>query len=408
SLLEGDRNDFGPRVGFAYRPFKNIRTVVRGGYGVYYSRLSYTLMDSFGGGPFQSNEQFQNQIVNGVARLQFPNPFPGTGNIPTQSISPVSKDLRTPYTQQWNLTLEHELASSIVARATYRGFRSVQIPYTRDLNTPLPSTNSANTSLFLYPRFFRVNFTEDGGIQKLHALDLAVEKKFSQGLTFQSGWTWAKNLTDVGDDGESAGIENPYDRQREMANVFWNPRHRFVSQALWELPFGKGKRYGSNLSMLAQQVLGNWQISGITVFQTGQFLNPAFSGSDPSNTRTRGGRPDHVSHPSLSDHSVLRWFDPKAFTIPPNGRFGNSARGVIVGPGLANFDFGLYRYFNVTEKARFQLRMTATNFFNHPNFGNPNINISSSNVGRITSLQGRRDTLGAGPRAIQVGLRFDF
>jgi len=408
SLLERDRNNLGPRVGFAYRLFSKASTVLRGGFGIYYTRLSYTLMDSFGGGPFQSDERFQNQIVGGVPRFQFPNPFPGTGTIPTQSVSPVSRDLRTPYTQQWNLTVEHELGSSIVARATYRGFQSLRIPYTGNLNTPLASSDTGNRNLFRYPQFFRVDFTQDGGIQKLHAFDANVERKFSKGLTFQSGWTWAKNLSDVGNDGESSSIENPYDRRREMGNISWTPRHRFVSQALYELPFGKGKPFGGSSSPL-QQVFGDWQISGAVVFQTGQFLTPSFSGSDPSNTRTQGGRPDQTGDPQLSDPSILAWFNASAFAVPPNGRFGNSARGVIVGPGLANLDFGLFKYFNLSEKARFQIRMTATNFFNHPNYANPNVNISSSTVGRITALQGGRlDTLGAGPRFIQVGARFDF
>ena len=156
-------------------------------------------------------------------------------------------------------------------------------------------------------------------------------------------------------------------------------------------------------------MLGNWQFNLVTVFQTGQFLTPSFASTDVSNTRTQGGRPDRVGDAASSNQSIFQWFNPAAFAVPPNGRFGNSARNVIVGPGLANIDFGLFKYFHVTERAKFQVRMTATNFFNHPNFGNPNANISSSAVGRITSLQGGKlDTLGAGARAIQLGARFDF
>jgi hypothetical protein len=409
SLLDANHKDFGPRLGFAYRPFGNGRTVLRGGYGLYYSRLAWTRLDPFGGGPFHSNEEFQNKIVNGVPRLQFPNPFSGTGDIPTQSISAVDKSLRTPYVQQWNFTIERELSNSIVARLTYRGFRTNQIPYTADLNQPLASSDPDSESLFQYPQFYSVNYSRDGGIQKLNALDAGIERKFSSGLAFQAGWTWAKNLTDVGDDDENAGIENAHNRTRDMANVFWMPRHRFVGQVMYEIPFGKGKAFGANLPAAVTQILGNWQVSGISIFQTGQFLTPTFSGSDPSNTRTEGGRADRIGDSSVSNPSIEQWFNAGAFGIPPTGRFGNSARNVIVGPGLANFDFGLYKYFNVTEKSRLQFRMTATNFFNHPNFGNPETDITSGNVGQITSLQGgRRDTLGGGARQIQLGLRFDF
>jgi hypothetical protein len=409
SLLESNHADFSPRIGFAYQPFGNSRTIIRGGYGIYYSRLAWSLMDAFAGGPFHSFEDFLNDISGGVPRFQFPDPFPGVGEIGTQSISPVSKDLRTPITQQWNFTIERELPASIVARVTYRGFKTTQIPYGADINKPLPSGDPANANFFRYPNFYQVAFAQDGGIQKMNGLDIGVERKFSHGLTFQSGWTWAKNMTDVGNDDEMDWIENPYDRRSEMANVYWMPRHKFVSEALYELPYGKGKRFGSNVPSVVNQVLGNWQISGVLLFQTGQFRTPSFSGSDPSNTRTEGGRPDQVNDPKLANPTINGWFNPAAFVVPPNGRFGNSARGVIVGPGISNFDFGLFKYFNFTEKARLQIRMTATNFFNHPNYANPNTNISSSNVGKITGLQGGRlDTLGAGARAIQLGFRVDF
>jgi len=404
SLLNGDHNNVGPRFGFAYRPFSGTGTVIRGGYGLFYSRLAWTVMDNFSGGPFQSEEDFQNEIVNGVPKLQFPNPFPaGISTTPTQSVTPVSRDLRTPYTQQWNLTIEHELSHSMVARATYRGFKTNQIPYVANLNQPFPSTDPANKNLFRFPLFYNVSYTSDGGIQKLHALDLALERKYSKGLTFQAGYTLAKNLTDVGDDDESAGIENAYDRGSEMGNVYWMPRQRFVGSVMYDIPYGKGTGPW-------KQAFGNWQVSAVTVFQSGQFRTPSFGGSDPSNTRVEGGRPDQISDPSLSDATNQRWFNPAAFTIPPVGRFGNSARGVIVGPGLNNVDFGAFKYFRLGEKAKLQLRMTSINFFNHPNWGpSPNTDITSGNVGKITGLQGsKRETLSSAARQIQVGLRIDF
>jgi hypothetical protein len=339
--------------------------VIRGGWGRYYSRLASTLLDPFGGGPFRSNETFQNQIDNGVPRLQFHNPFPGTGALGSQSISPVDKNLVTPWIQQWNLTVEREISASIVVRGTYRGFLSGEIPYGADISKPMPSADAANRNFFRYPNFFQVRFRQDGGIQKLHALDLGVERKFAAGLAFQAGWTWGKNLSDVGNDGESADIENPYDRAREMADITWMPRHRFTSEVMWEIPFGSGKRWGDSLPGAVRQILGNWELTAVTIFQTGPFLTPTFASGDPSNTRTVGGRPDRLRSSELDNPTINQWFDPVAFAVPPNGRFGNSARGVIVGPGLNNIDFGLFKYFRVTEGSRLQVRMTSTNFFNH-------------------------------------------
>jgi len=412
SLLENDNKNLGPRVGFAYRPLGNTRTVVRGGYGVYYTRLVYTREPQFGGGgPFISDETFTNTIVNGAPSLQFPNPFPGVGALGTQSISANAKFLRTPMSQQWNLTVERELPGAVVARVGYRGMRVTQLPYSGDINKPYPSADPAGENFFRYPNFYSVYFNQSGGNRNLQALDVSVERKFAQGLTFQSGWTWAKNLAEGNPDGEGIdyAAENPYNRQREYGNAQWVPRHRWASYLQYDLPYGKGKRFGSTAPKAVTSVLGNWGTSLVTLFQTGQFLTPGFDGADPSNTRTYGGRPDQVGAWNVSNSTITQWFNPSAFAIPPNGRYGNAANGVIVGPGLANLDFGLFRYFNIKERVRAQLRMTAANFFNHPNFGNPNTDISSRNVGRIRSVQGRRaDTLGGGARTIQVGLRFDF
>ncbi len=407
SLVNPDYKDFAPRIGIAYRPFPNNKTVIRAGYGIFYSGLVSSLLGSFTGGPFHSNEQFTNTISNGTPLFQFPDPFPGVGTVPSQSISPSSRYLKTPYVQQWNLTLERELGKGIVLRGSYRGIRTDRIPYSANINKPFPSANPANENFYTYPQFANVSLVQDGGIQKLNALDLGIERKFAAGLTFQAGWTWAKNLSDVGSDSESASIENPYNRKAEMADADFMPRHRFTSQVIYQLPLGAGR--GPTVPKPVEMVFGNWQVSAVTVFQTGQFLTPSFSGSDPSNTRTTSGRPDRISNAGLANQSINLWFNPADFAVPPIGRFGDSARGVIIGPGLQNVNFGLYRNFKFIEKVNLQFRMTATNFFNHPNFANPSTNISSATVGAITGLQGSRfDTLGGGPRVIQLGARIDF
>ena len=426
TLLENNTHDFGPRVGFAYRPFRNHRTVIRGGFGMYYTTLSTSQMDNFGGGPFQSREFFVNNIEsNGLADFQFPNPFPGVASVLYQTVDTSIKHLRDPYTQQWSLTVEHELPGSIVARIAYRGFASRQILYYSDINKPFPSTDPNGENFYRYPNFSRVNLLQPGGNQNMNALDVIVERKFSRGLSFQSGWTYQKNLSDAGDDGEQGEPENPYNLRAEYGNMSFNPRHRWVSSVQYELPFGTGRRFGANLPAAAKHVAGNWQIAAVTIFSTGQFLTPGFDNFDPSNTRTFGGRPDEVGNPHISNPSISQWFNPAAFQVPgcPNsdptcantspadvGRFGNSARGVITGPGIANMDFALYKYFTIKEKVRMQIRGTATNFLNHPNFDNPIMDISSGalNVGTITGIHSRYDSLGSGARQIQIGIRFDF
>jgi hypothetical protein len=422
SLLYADMDDFAPRVSFAYRPLNNDRTVVRGGYGIYYAPLTYTLTGNIGGGPFISSQSFVNSITNGVPSFAFPDPFFAAGGVGTQSVSPVIPTWQFPMTHQWNLTVERELPGSVVLQVDYRGEHTSEMPFIGDFNKPYPSTNAAGESFFRYSNFYSVNLIQYGAEDNLNALDINVSRQFANGLTFNSSYTYAKNLTDSSQEGEGIdnAIQNPYDRAAEYGNVDFMPTQRWVTYALYNLPFGRGQRFASSLPPVLNQVFGNWEVSGVLNFQTGQWLTPSFSGPDPSNTRSFGGRPDQIGSWQTSNPTISRWFNPAAFKIPgcPNatpvctspadvGRFGNAANSIIEAPGLSNFDFGLFK---IKERYTLQVRATATDFFNNPNFGDPATNISSVNVGTITSLNGSGNTAlgGNNARQIQLGLRLDF
>ena len=412
SLMYGDWKNFGPRVSFAYR--LTDRTVVRGGYGLYYINNTYAVMDNFAGGPFGTREYFTNDITNGVPLFQFPNPFGGSlsrmgpGDV---SVSGTDPHLKTPRTQQWSLTVERELGRSLVARASYRGFMSTQIPYIADLTIPPASADPNNNNVYLYPNFSQVTYSQDGGIQKMNALDLALERKFSSGLTFQAGYTLAKDMTDVGNDGESDTPENPYNRARDMANIQFVPRQRFVGNVIWDIPVGRGKKFGANLSRIANAVVGNWQTSWIATMQSGQFLTPTYDGNQP-NVRASSLRPDCVGSWSVSNPSMGEWFNPAAFAIPAAGQYGDCGRGIIMGPGMVTFNAGLFKSFNLTEKVRMKFEARAMNAFNHLNPGNPSTDISDTQgVAHITSVQTIFNSSAAGgdgERHIQLGLRFEF
>jgi hypothetical protein len=409
TLMHNQTHNFGPRIGFAYRVFADNRTVLRGGWGIYYNRLTYTREDDFNGGPFSSDPFYTNTITNGAPVMQFPDPFTGVGSIGTQSITRVSPYMRTPTIQQWNLTVEHQFPFSVVTSVTYRGLRGTQLPYGADYNKPLPSTDPNGENFFRYPNFYKVNLVENGASQNLNAMDFIVERQFSRGLTFHSGWTWAHSLTDASSDGEGGGIQNPYDRRAEYGNVDYMPRHRWVSYAIYDLPFGKGKSFASGASSSLNQLVGGWQLSAITLFQTGLFLTPTFDDYDPSNTRTYGGRADCVGNPYPANQSATHWFNRSAFAIPPDGRFGNCGNGVLEGPGLDNVNFGFFKNFTVRERLKIQFRMTSSNILNRVNLANPKTDISVGSFGKITKQAGsKRDTLGGGARQILVGLRLEF
>ncbi len=408
SLRYADNFNLAPRVGFAWR--LRSTSVIRGGYGIYTDYSTGSLFAAQVGGPFQSSESFTNWITGGVPRFRFPLAFPpGFGTLGAQNVSFNDPYLRLPYIQQANFTIEQELFRNWGLRLSYITTASRKLTYSRNINQPPPSTERFSQDRRPWPALQNIVMRDDGGNQTYHALSVVVEHKYRSGLYLQSGWTWAKNLTDVQSDSEAgATIENQFDRRRDYSNVDYTRRHRWISNVIYELPVGPGKRLGTDLRGLAGHLVGGWQVSAILLFQTGGWLTPSFSGVDTSNTNTIGGRPDRLQDGNLppAERSIERWFDASAFAVPRNGFFGNSAPTIIEGPGTANIDLGLYKFIRVRERLAFRLGASSTNAFNRPNFGNPDMNISSpGTVGKIRSLQSR-DV--AGPRTMQLSLRLDF
>jgi hypothetical protein len=417
SLYFSDRNNIVPRFGFAYRLTDGGRTVLRGGYGVYIDDITSSLWGLGNGGPYISSESFTNSITNGVPRFQFPRAFPaGFGAIGAQNFSPIDPHFRNPYIQQWNLTLEQEFLN-MGLRVSYIGTNSRKLAFVRNINQPVASAIPFNNNRRQFPNLQNISLRENGGIHNYNSLHVVVERKWKNGLYYQLGWTWAKNLTDSQSDSEGGSAsENAYDRAREYSNVDYTPRHRVTGTLLYDLPFGPGKPFLSGLTGLPKWLVGGWTVSAILVTQTGQFFSPSFNGFDVSNTNTVGGRPDRIADGNLpsSERRISRWFDASAFRVPGDlngdgtpdvavGRFGNSAPNILVGPGVFDLSTGLHKEFRITEKYRAILQGTFRNVLNHPAYANPANNIRAANVGTVTALNGLY-----GPRSGQVALRIEF
>jgi hypothetical protein len=416
ALRTGDKNNFDPRVGFAWRPFGNARSVLRGGFGIFSNTLSAA---TFGplvtGGPFISDETLVNRLVDGVPLFQFPRPFLAVGSAGTINVSGENTNLFNPYTMQWNVTIEQEFAATAF-RASYIATKSVDLLYQRNINQPLPSVVPFDNSQRPFPQYGNIIIVSNGASSDYQSFQFQAERKFSKGVYYQVGWTLAKQLAAQKDAGELGPlIEDARNRNREWGDDDYFMRQRFVANFVWEMPFGPNRKWlsawrGANLRGVMGQVIGGWNLTGISVLQTGQRFTPMFSGVDPSNTRTLGGRPDRIANGNLptDQRSLSHWFDTSAFVVPPAnaGRFGTAANGILEGPGTQVFSFGLFKNFYVKEKVRFELNINATNAFNHPNFTNPNANISSpTSVGKITSLQSMDVS---GPRAVVIGTRIEF
>jgi hypothetical protein len=416
-LFFSDRNNFVPRFGFAYRPFPQGRTVLRGGYGIYIDDITSSLWGLGTGGPYISQESFTNTITGGAPLFQFPRAFPaGFGAIGAQSFSAINPHFVNPRIQQWNLTLEQEIWNMGI-RVSYIGTNSRKLAWSQNINQPFPSTRPFSNDLRRFPALRNVLLRDNGALHNYHSLHLVAERKMKSGLYYQLGWTWAKNLTDAQSDSEGGSQpENAYDRAREYSNVDYTPRHRVAGTLLYDLPFGPGRPWLSNLHGVPKWLVGGWTVSSILVAQTGQFFSASFNGFDVSNTNTVGGRPDRLADGNLpsSQRSIFRWFDAAAFRVPGDldgdgrpdvnvGRFGTSAPNVLLGPGTLDLAAGLHKEFRITDKFHAILQGTFRNALNHPNYGTPFTNIRAGNVTTIRTLNGQ-----AGPRSGQVAMRIEF
>jgi len=417
TIIRTDKNNFAPRVGLAYRPWGN-NTVIRGGFGVYFDVVPREAAISTV--PFVVNEvAFNNPNPNPVVIL--PRVFPAAGGAGPASVSlpaAINPDLQIPYSMQYSLTVEHS-RWDMGFRASYIGTNTRKGEYGYDFNAPLPDGQLYINKPRAFPQYPAIIYFTNGAGHQFHSLTLEVERRLARGLQFQSSWVWAR---DIGDLEKGQTLENPYDRGRERSVAPDIPRHRFTTNWIYQLPFGKGRPFLSSVHPALNTIIGGWDISGIYSYYSGQFLTPFWTGPDPTGTFNTSSstrpivtiRPDQLRDPNLpgDQRMISRWFDQTAFGAPPVGRFGTSAKGVIKGPNVNVWHMGLFKSFSLTESVRLRWELTATNFFNHPNYSNPAANISQAGaVGVISGVGGVNGASTGdlpGARNFRMGLRLEW
>jgi hypothetical protein len=425
SLVRTDKNNFAPRIGIAYR--LSNHTVVRTGYGIYYDATP--INPSAGGVPFRISEPEFNDITPRPT-LVLPQAFPaaGTGRPSTISLpAAINPDLKFPYSQQWNLTVEHERWNTGF-RLSYVGTNTRQMRYNYNINAPAVDDRLYIEKPRRFPNYPGISYFDNGANHNYHALSLEAERKLAKGLYFQTSYTWSRDVGDAIESrmtpsGSTDSLENPFDRRRERGVDQSIPTHRFNNAVIYELPIGSGRKWLSHTPRALDLAIGGWQISAITYFQSGMFLTPTITMQDPTGTAhtTTANRPqvtirpDQLRNPNISNRTIDAWFDPTAFAAPPIGRFGNSARGVIIGPGTNVWHVGFHKYLTFSDNPRipkFRVELTSTNFFNHPNWGNPDPIISNRNTVATIRTVGGPNTAStgdqAGQRSMQLGLRIEW
>lgn len=400
-----DKNNFAPRVGFAWSLGRDEKTVLRGGYGVYYDQSPFAPSEAlYFNSPFFDNNIFFS--LPGLP-LTLDNPFPAFFPFPLpDSALAIQRDLRTGYMQHWNFNVERQFGERTLLEVAYVGSKGTKLLTARDINQPQPSVLPPGLPIVPRPdpRFDDINLLESRANSNYNALQLRFQQRLTRGFSALASYTWSKSIDDASNFFSSAGDpnfpQNSYNVAAERGRSNFDVAHRLSVSYAYALPFRHAEGFAGHL-------INGWETFGIVQLQTGRPFTVALL-SDIDNSGTgrsilgfgANDRPNLVGNAELSNPTTDRWFNTAAFAFPAPGTFGNAGRNILDGPGFESVNMSLVKNTAITESVKLQFRAEAFNLFNHPNFNLPDNFLGSPTFGRITSA---RD-----PRHIQFGLKLLF
>lgn len=411
-LRNTDFNTFEPRVGLAFTLDKARKTVLRSGFGISYIDTLIGGQQLYKNLPYYFAQAITTTSTAAPPRtlsMGFPTPIaPDPNDLTAISVgSPNAWNVNNPETRgiQYSVGVQHSFAGGVLAEVSYVGTRGEHLMYNNlNLNQSAPGPGAQGPRRPYYtlnPNLTALNYRTASGDSKYNSLQARLEKRLSNGINFGVSYTYASWLADVGEP-NSGGNGNIQDVRCLSCN--WGPtptafRHTLVFNHVFELPFGRGRRYFN--SGLASHIVGPWNLSGIWRAHTGGTFTVFYS-SNVSNSSGGGTqRPDRIASGKLSQgQSINQWFDTSAFVAPAQYTFGDSGTGILTGPGAFNVDLALERHFVVRERFDLSLRAEAFNAFNRANFGNPNSTIGNANAGVISST--------SDPRVMQIAVKIRF
>ena len=423
TLVNPDYSNWGPRIGFAYSADR--KTVVRGGYGISYVHLNRLgSADELGINGPQVNIVTINQSspVGNPNFITTANAFPPGLNSPANfnpvnaNISYIPADTRWPYVQTWFLAAQREVMKDTVLEITYSGNHSSRLPIIADYNQALPNavTGTCNTTvttgcLGIQPRrpnqgFGAITWVNPAGISTYNGLSARLEHRFSHGLYFLNSFTWSKALGDSEQALETtsaagnalANPQNVYNLKAERGPSSFDVKFMNTTSFVYELPFGKGRRFGANWSPVLDGALGGWEVNTINLSNSGLPVNVVYApgatndvtGRIPDYRGAAVMRPNIIGNPAgLRSTDMLNfYFDKAAFQIPgPTAPFGNLSRNAFRTPSFNQWDLGISKKFRIGENLAVQFRSEFFNALNHTNFGFPDATVTDAAFGTIRS-----------------------
>ena len=408
---------FAPRFGLAWRPFDDAKTVVRGGYGVFYDSAEGREIDgSADVYPYVSRGNYI-QTAGQAAPLQtsdalFPSfAAPGKATPAANTFLAVSQSPQpqNPYMQQWSLGVQRELIANTTLEVNYIGTKGTNLLMRRNIAQALPYSPDHPTVAERkpFPNFIVYIDSDWGGRSNYNAFNTKLEHR-GRGALLTFAYTWAKSTdTKSAAAGIGAtnfngwqGFLNNQDPERDHGLSDFDVDHRLVGSFVYNLPIGRGERVAGDATGVKNAVVGGWQLNGIYTWQRGFPITIQAADLGGLNDAQGQNRADLVGDPDVGSRTIVRWFNTAAFAQPSAGSFGTSGRNILRGPGVNNLDLAAFKNFELGRGTRVQFRLESFNTFNHPQFNGVSTNLTSANFGVVTSARPGRIN--------QLGLKFIF
>jgi hypothetical protein len=412
SLYPKDFNNFAPRLGFAYTPAKNGKTVIRGAWGVFYDvpALNFftanTGLPNGGAAGINANPGGPNPVYTITARnvvfQQGVPVFGSAGPVPPFGAFGVDQNFRTPYVQNYNLNIQRQLTSRTVLQAGYVGSAGRKLPVLRDINQPI---GGVRPYAALYPTLATIDSVFSMANSNYNSFQAQLRQSLYKGLAATFNYTYGHAIDNTSDVRNTVPT-NSYDLRNERGNSTFDIRHIVTSFVSYQLPGSK----------FAPLVTKGWQVNSLITVHGGTPLN-ILAGTNRSGTGENRDRVDLVGDPfsgfssTIPNSLAIQYITKGAFANPATGTFGNIGRNAIYGPGFGSVDFSVFKNTQISERLRAEFRVEIFNLTNRINYANPSTTFSSGSFGQITSTRngGSAPGLGFGePRNTQLGLRLVF